>query len=87
MNKLNHKEASQVIMEAYRLKFQCVDSGSRLSQSIWWCSTKQSTLPEELQEKLYQLIDQHRGTELDFYHDNKDNRVIQKFYEYYVEEC
>lgn len=84
--KLSSKEASQVITEAYRLKEVHKDAHSRLGQSIWWCSSQHSTLPEDLQTKLYELIDPHRGTELDFYHDNKDNRVIQKFYELYVEE-
>lgn len=87
MNTLSRKEASQVIAEAYRLKFQYANSGSRLSQSIWWCCSNQtSTLPEELQGKLYQLVDQHRGSELDFYHWKDEQKVIQKFYELYVEE-
>lgn len=86
MNKLSQLEATQVITEAYRLKFQYANSGSRLSQAIWWCSSQHSTLPEELQEKLYQLIDQHRGTELDFYYWKDEQKVIQKMYELYVEE-
>lgn len=86
MNKLSRKEASDVLTEARRLQEVHKDAHSRLSQSIWWCSSEHSTLPEELQTKLYLLIDKHRGTELDFYYDNKDNRVIQRFYETYVEE-
>ena len=86
MIKLTRKEASQVLTEAYRLKFEHISSGSRLSQCIWWCSSQHSTLPEELQEKLYQLIDQHRGTELDFYYWEGEQKVIQKMYELYVEE-
>lgn len=86
MNKLSRKEASQVITEAYRLKEAHKDAHGRLSQSIWWCSSHHSTLPEELQEKLYQLIDQHRGTELDFYYWKDEQKVIQKMYEFYVEE-
>lgn len=84
MNKLSRKEASQVIIEARRLQVLHTPY-SRMGQSIWWCSTKQSTLPEELQEKLYQLIDQHRGTELDFYHFTDGDKVIELFYQLYVE--
>ena len=86
MNKLTRKEASDVLTEARRLKEVHKDAHSRLGQSIWWCSSGHSTLPEELQTKLYLLIDYHRGTELDFYHVNNDKVVIQKFYELYVEE-
>lgn len=86
MERLTQLEATQVITEAYRLKFQHAASGSRLSQAIWWCSSLHSTLPEELQEKLYQLIDQHRGTELDFYYWKDEQKVIQKMYELYVGE-
>lgn len=85
MNKLSRKEASEVISEARRLQTLHTPY-SRMGQAIWWCSTVTSVLPEELQEKLYQLVDQHRGSELDFYHWPDAKKVIQRFYELYVEE-
>lgn len=85
MHKLTRKEASEVITEARRLQV-LHQPYSRMGQAIWWCSSQHSTLPEELQEKLYQFIDQHRGTELDSYHWKDAKKVIQKFYELYVEE-
>ena len=88
MNKLSRKEASDVLAEARRLQEKYKDSGSRLSQSIHWaCGYEaESQLPKELCLKLLAMLDKYDQTELDFYHDNKDNRVIQKFYEHYVEE-
>lgn len=88
MNKLTRKEASDVLVEARRLQEKYKDSGSRLSQSIHWACGYQaeSQLPKELCLKLLAMLNKHNATELDFYHDNKDNRVIQKFYELCVEE-
>lgn len=86
MIKLTRKEASNIIEEARRLYKLHETSSSRLGQAIWWCSSQHSTLPENLQIKLYELIDPHRGTEVDFYHEKDPKKVVQKFYELYVQE-
>lgn len=86
MQKLTRQEASRVLTEARRLQLIYKDSKARLGQAIWWCYTENSTLPEELKEKLFTLIDADRATDNDFYYWNDKNDVVNKFYELYVEQ-
>lgn len=86
MNKLTQQEAVRVLEEASHLHYLHLKSKARLGQAIWWCYTENSTLPEELKEKLYNLIDKDRGTDDDFYYWRDEVAVTNKFYELYVEQ-
>lgn len=87
MKKLTQVEASQVLTEAYRLRTQYRDSGSRLGQSIHWaCNPEISTLDESLQDKLISLLDADHTSPNDFYHWINEDKVFATFYVRYVEE-
>ena len=84
MQKLTRQEAQEVIQEAYRLKG--LYRGARLGQTIWWCYGEISNLPEEIKEKLFDLIDVDRATDNDFYYWDDEVAITNKFYELYVEQ-
>lgn len=86
MQKLTQQEAVRVLAEASHLQYLHRKSKARLGQAIWWCYTENSTLSEELKEKLYNLIDKDRGTDDDFYYFTDNDKVIELFYKLYVEQ-
>lgn len=87
MNKLTHLEATKVLTDAYRLRTEYRQSGSRLGQSIHWAANPElSSLDMSLQEKLILILDAFHATDLDFYHLTDDNRVMECFYKHYVEQ-
>ena len=87
MEKLSHLEATKVLTEAYQLRTQYRESGSRLGQSIHWaCNPEISSLDKSLQDKLLSLLDADHASPNDFYHWIDEDKVFATFYIRYVEE-
>ena len=86
MEKLTHLEATKVLTEAYQLRTQYRESGSRLGQSIHWaCNPEISSLDKSLQDKLLSLLDADHASPNDFYYFTDNDKVIELFYQCYTE--
>ena len=86
MQKLTRQEAREILLEAQRLKKLYSDCRPRLGQAIWWCAGNESQLSLELRLKLGEFLEKDSGGEKDVYHWIDDHKIIQKFYELYVEQ-
>lgn len=86
--KLTQTEAQIVITEAYRLQEMYKDSRARLGQAIWWCcqNTEDHRTNVEVSQRLVQILEiQSQQNKLDFFYWTDDQKVLEAFYEHFVE--
>lgn len=86
MRLLTQQEAQLVLQEAYRLKAEYANAKSRIGQSMHWTASLDSKLPFGLVCRLANLLEDKQAEGIDFYHWADDNKVIQCFYEHFVEQ-
>lgn len=88
MQKITREQASEVLMEAYKLKSTQAksygDNHARLGQSIHWVTTM-GDISNELKLTLQQMLDYHHATAYDFFYQKDDEKVIEMFFNNYVE--
>lgn len=88
MRLLTQQEAQLVLQEAYSLKAKYAHAKSRLGQSIHWVSspTVEVTAVENIKFTLYRLLVDKQAEGVDFFYWPDDNKVLEAFYEHFVEQ-
>lgn len=82
--KLTREESLLVLKEAKLLQAEYASSGSRLGQSIHWLRDY-GYLQEDVHRNLDTLLNENEQKGIDFYHWTDDNKVLEAFYEHFVE--